>query len=253
MLDPKQRFSQRVENYVKYRPGYPEAIVHLLTAECGLTPQSVVADIGSGTGLLARLFLDNGNPVFGVEPNQEMREVGDAFLAGYARFTSIAATAEATTLPAVSVDFVTVGQAFHWFDAHAALAEFRRILRPRGWVALVWNERQAGGDDMPFLVAYERLLQTYGTDYTSVDHRRFGLEELSHLFGAAPRRATFDYRQNFDFEGVRGRLLSSSYAPLAGHPHFVPMLAELRAIFDAYQQGGQVAFPYNTEVYLWSS
>jgi SAM-dependent methyltransferase len=253
MLDPKQRFSQRVENYVKYRPGYPAALIQLLVAECDLTPQSIIADIGSGTGLLARLFLANGNPVFGVEPNPEMRDAGEAFLRTYPHFTSIAASAEATTLPAASVDFITAGQAFHWFESQAALAEFKRILRPHGWVVLVWNERQAGGDDTPFLVAYEQLLQTYGTDYINVDHRRFGPDELSRLFGAEPRRATFANRQDFDFEGVKGRLLSSSYAPLPGHPHFAPMLAELGAIFDAYQQEGQVAFLYTTEVYLWPS
>lgn len=251
MLDPKQRFSQRVENYVKYRPGYPAAIIQWLAIKCNLTAQSVIADIGSGTGLLAHLFLENGNPVFGVEPNREMREAGEAFLRSFARFTSVAAAAEATTLPAASVDFVTAGQAFHWFEPQAAVAEFRRILRPHGWVVLVWNERQAGGKDTPFLVAYEQLLQTYGTDYATVDHRRFGPDELSRLFGADPQRATFDNRQDFDFEGVKGRLLSSSYAPLAGHPHFEPMLAGLAAIFDAHQENGRVAFLYTTEVYLW--
>ncbi len=251
MQDPKQRFSQRVENYVKYRPGYPAAILPLLASECGLTPQSIIADIGSGTGLLARLFLENGNTVFGVEPNPEMRAAGEAFLAAYPRFVSVAAAAEATTLPEASVDFVTAGQAFHWFDAPAALAEFRRILRPQGWVILVWNERLSD-DSVPFLAAYERLLRTYGTDYTAVDHRRYGPAELTRFFGAAPRRATFANRQDFDFVGLRGRLLSSSYVPLPGHPRYEPMLAELEAIFDTYQENGRVTFLYTTEVLIWA-
>src|SRR5690349_16869253 len=132
MRDPIGRFSDRVENYVKARPGYPPAILPFLVAECGLTPESVIADIGSGTGLLAELWLKHGNRVFGVEPNAAMRAAGERRLADYPRFTSVAATAEATTLPAGSVDFVTAGQAFHWFDGPAAAREFARILRPAG-------------------------------------------------------------------------------------------------------------------------
>src|SRR6266446_9260655 len=113
MSAPTERFSNRVENYIRYRPGYPKEIIELLKAECGLFPQSVVADAGSGTGLLAKLFLENGNLVFGIEPNREMRAAGERLLQAYPRFTSIAGTAEATTLPGQSVDFVTAGQAFH--------------------------------------------------------------------------------------------------------------------------------------------
>src|SRR5438876_6048912 len=139
MPDPTQRFSNRVENYVRYRPGYPKEVLTLLKAECGLKADSIIADIGSGTGILAELFLASGNRVFGVEPNREMREAGERLLQAYPRFTSIAGTAEATTLPNQSVDFITAGQAFHWFDRAQCLREFERILRPGGWVVLVWN------------------------------------------------------------------------------------------------------------------
>lgn len=246
MTDPTNRFTNRVENYVRYRPGYPPAVVTWLAAECGLTADAVVADIGSGTGLLARLFLENGNRVLGVEPNQAMREAGEELLRPFARFESVAARAEATTLPAASVDFVTAGQAFHWFDYAAAAQEFRRILRPGGWVVLVWNERLV--DVTPFLAGYERLLLTYGTDYAQVDHRRVGPDLLRQLFGEDSRRVQFENQQVFDYAALEGRLLSSSYAPLAGQPGYAAMLSELRALFDDHQVDGHVVFWYRTEV-----
>jgi ubiquinone/menaquinone biosynthesis C-methylase UbiE len=169
MTDPTQRFSSRVINYVKYRPSYPAAIIDLLVAECELTPDSIVADVGSGTGLLSELFLKAGNRVLGIEPNREMREAGEQLLRGYERFSSIDATAEATTLPAHSVDFITAGQAFHWFDQARVSTEFVRILRSQGRIVLIWNERRI--DSTPFLRAYEQLLRTYSTDYAEVDHK----------------------------------------------------------------------------------
>ncbi len=248
MTDSTQRFSNRVENYIKYRPTYPAAVVDLLEAECGLTAQSVVADLGSGTGLLAELFLRHGNPVYGVEPNREMREAGERLLADYPRFWSIAGTAEATTLAEGSADFVTAGQAFHWFDRARARVECGRILGAEGWVVLIWNDRRVG--TTPFLEAYERLLLTHGTDYETVNHTNVDADVLGAFFGPGGYRvATFENRQVFDFEGLKGRLLSSSYAPEAGQPGHAPMLAELRAIFEAHQTGGAVAFDYDTRVY----
>jgi len=146
-----ERFSNRVDNYIKYRPGYPQAVIETLAAECGLTSQSVIADIGSGTGILAEMFLKNGNAVTGVEPNREMREAGERLLSAYPRFTSVDGRAEATGLADASVDFVTAGQSLHWFDLKASRREFRRILKPSGWVAIVWNDRR---DESPFMQAY---------------------------------------------------------------------------------------------------
>src|SRR5262245_9983579 len=112
-------------------------MLEVLKNECGLTPDSVIADVGSGTGLLAKLFLENGNRVYCIEPNREMRQAGEGILEDYPKFLSVAGTAEATALSDASVDFVTAGQAAHWFDATKARHEFRRILRPGGWLALV--------------------------------------------------------------------------------------------------------------------
>lgn len=248
-VDPTRRFSTRVENYIKYRPTYPPAIVDLLRRECGLTARAVVADVGSGTGLLSELFLKNGNRVYGVEPNREMREAGERLLAAYDNFVSIDGKAEATTLPGASVDYVAAGQAFHWFDVDATRAEFRRILKPGGRVVLVWNERRVEGS--PFLEAYEGLFKTYGTDYERVAHRYTVEHMVQPFFGANEvTLRTFDNRQVFDFEGLKGRLLSASYAPEPGHPNHQPMMDALRKIFDEHETGGAVAIEYETKVYF---
>lgn len=249
MQDPTQRFSSRVDNYIQYRPSYPRAIVDLLRRECGLTAQWAVADVGSGPGNLTRLFLDNGNRVWGVEPNDEMREAGQRLLRDYPHFSSVAATAEDTTLAGHSIDIVTAGQAFHWFDHERARQEFRRILRPPRWVALIWNERRVAST--PFLAAYEQLLLEYGTDYAQLQHRDTAASGALAAFFAPGgyQTATFVNEQIFDHDGLRGRLLSSSYTPEAGHPRHAAMLEELRALFDAHQSGGTVTFEYDTQVY----
>ncbi len=247
-MNPTQRFSDRVENYVKYRPGYPAAVIDTLRADCHLTGDSVVADVGSGTGILTELFLKNGVRVFGVEPNHEMRAAAERLLGGYARFTSVAATAEATTLPAHSVDFVAAGQAFHWFDRRQARQEFWRILKPHGWAVLVWNLRRT--EATPFLEAYEKLIRTYAIDYESVDHRLITDEVIAAFFRPGTfKLKVFESSRLHDFQGCQGRLLSASYTPRAGHPNYEPMLAELRSIFDAYQVNSMVSFEYETKMY----
>lgn len=242
------RFSDRVENYVRYRPGYPAEAVRVLKDECGLRPEHVTADIASGTGIWTRVLLENGNFVFGVEPNAEMRQAGERWLAGFARFKSVEGTAEATTLADESVDFVTAAQAAHWFDRERARREFVRILRPGGGLVLLWNERET--DSTPFLRDYEKLLLTYGTDYAEVRHERT-TDEVNEFFDPAPFQGrVFAMRQEFDYAGVEGRLLSSSYAPGPGDPKHEPMLRELRRIFAKYAVDGQAVFEYKTRVYF---
>jgi len=245
--NPLARFSNRADNYAKYRPGYPADVIEVLKAECGLNENSLIADIGSGTGILSELFLKNGNSVFAVEPNAAMRKTGEDLLKEYPKFVSIDATAEATTLPGGSVDFVTAAQAFHWFDQTKAKREFTRILKPEGWVVLIWNERRL--DSTAFLRDYEDLLLRYGTDYEKVRHENV-TGELGEMF--APQ--TFDLKtlenaQHFDFESLKGRLLSSSYAPSQDQPNFDEMVSELQEIFDHNQKQGSVSFEYDTKVY----
>lgn len=251
MTDPTRRFSDRVENYVRYRPGYPREVLELLRYECGLTPEAVVADVGSGTGILSRLFLQNGNRVLGVEPNEEMRRAGERLLGGYANFTSVPATAEATTLDDGSVDFVVAGQSFHWFDPGPAQAEFFCVLRSGGWVVLVWNARRSEGTRTPFLEAYERLLEIYGTDYEEVGHGRRGSpEEVRKFFGLGTVEETaFDNLQVLDLEGLKGRALSSSYVPSEGQPGHAGMMEELERVYRAHEEGGTVTVEYDARVY----
>lgn len=247
--DPTRRFSDRVENYVRYRPGYPEEVVHLLRTETGLAPAAVIADVGSGTGISSELFLRHGHTVHGVEPNREMREAAEAMLREHPRFHSVPGTAEATTLPPRSVDCVVAGQAFHWFDTHEARREFARILRPGGWVVLLWNTRRT--DSTPFLRAYEALLQRHGTDYREVQHRNVDPAALRSFFanGAFGVRTLYN-EQRFEFEGLKGRLLSSSYVPAEEHPGYPAMMRTLEHLFEEHAEDGRVCFEYDTELYF---
>jgi SAM-dependent methyltransferase len=240
-----RRFSSRVDTYVRFRPTYPRQIIETLERDCGLTRDSIVADIASGTGIFTKLLLEHGNRVFGVEPNAEMRSAGEEFLAAYSNFKSVEGTAEATTLEYRSVDLVTAAQAGHWFDRQKSRQEFVRILKPGGWAVLVWNERKT--DSTPFLRDYEGLLLRYGTDYNEVRHEHTVVGEF---FDPLPfQERTFDLQQVFDYAGVEGRLMSSSYAPGPAHPNHAPMLRELRQIFDRHQQDGKVSIEYTTRMF----
>jgi SAM-dependent methyltransferase len=247
-VDPKLRFSSRVQNYVRYRPSYPLPVVKLLQRECGLREGTQVADVGSGTGIFTKLLLDAGAVVMAIEPNREMREAAESMLAQNPRFQSLAGSAESTGLAEASVDLVTSAQAFHWFQSEAATAEFHRILRPGGWIVLVWNERLV--DSSPFLKDYERLLRTHSPEYLELNHREFDESRLQEVFEPNPMQvASFPNEQRLDYEGLEGRVLSSSYSPEKGHPAHDPMVTELRRIFDAHQKDGTVAFRYETKVY----
>lgn len=197
--------------------------------------------------MFTRLLLENGNSVFAVEPNAEMRESGVHQLESYKRLVSVAGTAEETTLRSASVDFVTAAQAAHWFDLPRARAEFVRILRPGGWCVLIWNERLTSST--AFLREYEQLLLTYGTDYEEVRHEKT-TAMIHEFFAPSPcEERVFSLRQQFDYDGAAGRLLSSSYAPLEGHPKYAPMMQQLQRIFRAHAVKGIVEFEYKTRVY----
>jgi SAM-dependent methyltransferase len=245
--DSTQRFSGRVDYYIRYRPRYPAAILEPLRTDCLLISDSTIADVGSGTGFLAELFLSNGNTVFGIEPNNEMRKAGERLLRTFPKFHSVAGTAESTDLESESVDFVAAGQAFHWFDLERCREEFERILRPQGWVVLVWNDRRT--DSTPFLAEYENLLQRYGTDYKQVDHKQIDAAVLSEFFRSEPIKKSFPNYQHFGYPSVEGRLLSSSYVPDATQPGYKEMLSALNKLFDAHQDNGRVTFEYDTLLY----
>jgi SAM-dependent methyltransferase len=182
--DAKQRFSNRVADYVRYRPSYPPALIDLLRTECGLRSDDVIADVGSGTGLLSKLLLENGNRVFAIEPNEEMRRAGEEYLATHKNFSSVRGSSEATTLPDSSVDFITAAQAFHWFEPAATHREFLRILKPRGWVVVIWNDRRIS--ETAFGRAYEDLLVRYGTDYARVKEAYPETHDMGNFFAFKP-------------------------------------------------------------------
>lgn len=244
----EERFSNRVENYIRYRPSYPGEMVDLIETEAGLSPESVIADIGSGTGISSELFLKRGYHVTGVEPNGPMRQAAERLLAEYPQFRSVDGNARATTLPDGSVDLVIAAQAFHWFEGEDTRAEFTRILKPGGKVALIWNERRI--DSTPFLRDYEALLNRFGTDYADIRHENIGPESMRRFFPAGYTVHTFFYQQRFSREALEGRLLSSSYTPSPGHPDHEPMIAELRRLHDLHATDGMVEVDYDTRVYL---
>lgn len=253
--DAKTRFSNRVDHYVRYRPSYPKEIVALLTEHCGLTASSIIADVGSGTGILSRLFLENGNTVFSVEPNEPMRLAAEKELSDFANFKSIDATAESTSLPDASVDLVTAGQAFHWFNPAESRKEFQRILRRNpespshtGWVSLIWNIRNFA--EVPFMQKCEELFYRYGTDYQKVFAQRIDVKEIEKFFDNQPLQIfSLPNAQTFDLIGLKGRIQSCSYAPEVGTDAHQAMTAELEKIFAEYQQNGVVQYQYKTMIY----
>lgn len=245
---PTERFSSRVENYVRFRPSYPREVIDLLREECGFTPNSVVADIASGTGLFTRLLLENGNRVFGVEPNKDMRKAGEHYLAGFTNFVSIAGTAESTTLPNESVELITCAQAAHWLKREESLQEFQRILKPNHFVVILFNDRKVKGN--AFSDDYEELVVKYGTDYSEVQRLGRIFEGLEFFTPYSCEKRTLPNYQDFDYESLEGRLLSSSYAPQPGDPSFDPMIVGLKRVFEKHQRSGRVRMEYDTNIYF---
>jgi ubiquinone/menaquinone biosynthesis C-methylase UbiE len=247
--EPTQRFTDRASAYHAHRPRYTGELIAFLASKIGLVPDWVVADIGSGTGISAEPFLLNGNTVFGIEPNVEMRAMGERNLAEYPAFHSVAATAETTTLADASVDLVIAGQAFHWFRRDEAAREFARILRPGGWIVLMWNERLA--DSSPFARAYENALIQHGLDYTKTDPKKVSGDEkaINEFLGPKCQMQTFQHSRSMTFEDLVGLASSASYAPLPGHPKHRGLIAALRAAFDASAVHGTVPMEYILKVY----
>ncbi|MBS0578291.1 MAG: class I SAM-dependent methyltransferase [Proteobacteria bacterium] len=243
-----ERFSSRVGDYARYRPSYPAGAIALLQERCGLGPRAVVADIGSGTGILTALLLPHAAQVFAVEPNDPMRAAADASLGGDPRFVSVRGTAEATTLAPGSVDLLVAGQAFHWFKVAPARAEALRITRPGAFGALLWNEHPTRGS--AFLADYERLLRRHASEFEAVLRSRVDEPAMREYLGGAMECVRFPNQQSFDYEGLRGRLMSSSYAPEPGHPEHLPLIRGLEAVFARHQRDGRILFPYVTLVYF---
>ncbi len=248
-LKPKARFSNRVENYLKYRPGYPDEIIAYLGKNTTLHKNCVIADIGSGTGKLSELFIRHGYQVHAVEPNSKMRHAAEKFFKNNKKYISLNGSAEAIPLADNSVDMIVVGQAFHWFETESAVKEFRRILNKNGFIILIWNNRDIIAHGL--MRDYERLLQQYGNDYKQIRSIYYGTRGMKRLFKSEDvERVVFDYKQVFDFPGLKGRLESSSYCPLPGTDTYNNMIIKLGEIFNKHAEDNKVKITYKTEIYI---
>ncbi len=246
-LNSLTRFSNRVENYVKCRPHYPNEIINFLQIECGLSSTAIIADIGSGTGISSELFLINGNKVYGVEPNKEMRQAGEKTFSDNPNFISVDAKAEATTLQSESVEFIVSGQAFHWFHKVACKNEFKRILKPDGYVILMWNLRDRKSS---FMDQYENILIKYGKDYEKLYQDDVDETEIKNFFyPAVMNKIKFPHFQDLNYEALEGRLLSSSYIPLNDSPFYNDMIMALKNIFAKNNINKKVKMEYETVMY----
>ncbi len=250
MINPTTRFSNTVKNYIRFRPGYPPEFLIFMKNELALDPNSIIADIGSGTGKLSRLFLENGNSLYGIEPNTEMRSAAEDLFDNYLNFHSLEGTAEAISLESHSIDFITAAQAFHWFDVDKTKKEFKRILKPNGYVLLIWNKRL--DNKSAFMKDYNAFLENYSTDLQSINLRRVANETgMNQFFGEGKfQMKRFEHFQQFDFSGVKGRYLSCSYAYQKEHPDYEKAMKQLNIIFDQHEQNGKLKMWYEMVVYF---
>lgn len=245
-VDNTKRFSNRVEDYIKYRPTYPNEMLNVLAKELGLTSEKVIADIGSGTGISSIPFLKNRNRVFGIEPNKEMREAQEEILKEYTNFKSVNGTAEETKLENKTVDLIFCGQAFHWFDKEKSKKEFSRILKENGNLVFVWNSRSTKTD---FQKEYEQILYDYIEEYKNVNHRNIEDLDIQKFFSPKKMKIyELHNEQKFDLDGLKGRLKSSSYCPKEGEEH-TKLISEIENLFYKHQEDNIIKFNYETKIY----
>jgi SAM-dependent methyltransferase len=245
MKDSTKRFSDRVDDYIKYRPSYPQQLIKLLSHKMDLNSSSVIADIGSGTGILSQLFIDNGNRVYAVEPNNEMRKAAELFFSNHPKFISINGTAENTNLGSDGIDFIFAGQAFHWFDKRLAKIEFERILKKEGHIVLVWNVRDDTDD---FQKEYEAILKQL-PEFNDSSHKNISDEDIRDFFSPKEmHKERAENFQTFNLEGLKGRLKSSSYVPKSGTV-FEKLMLQAESLFHKFEKKGAIDFLYKTDIY----
>jgi len=245
--DFTRRFTGRAFFYSTSRPSYPGRILDILRTEIGFDQTYVVADIGSGTGLLSELFLTNGNRVPGVEPNDDMRNFAENILVKFPRFLSVRGTAEHTSLEGASIDLVSVGQALHWFDCEVSSREFARILKTNGHVCIVYNDRN---NQDPFMREYDQIVSRYARDRANVPN--IDDAYLSGFFRKGKySKFSLPNEQLLDFEGLLGRMTSASYMPNpSDEEQFALLRKDVARIFKTYEKRGKVRMLYDTAVFL---
>ncbi|GAB4384659.1 MAG: class I SAM-dependent methyltransferase [Phycisphaerales bacterium] len=244
-MNPTHRFSQRVDDYVRYRPDYPQAAIDAIFEGMGFASLLTVADVGAGTGILSRQLAARGALVVAVEPNPEMR----AACTAHERILLQDGTAEATGLKDHSVDLITCGQAFHWFDTEKALAEFRRVIRGLGRLAIMWNTRDV---DDPVTTGYTAAIRKASDEHPAesrMDDVR-GFEDSAYFTDL--RALTFPHVQWLTLDGLIGRARSASYCPTSG-PKYRTLMDELTALHARHADPkGRVALRYVTKLFLLS-
>jgi SAM-dependent methyltransferase len=249
IADPTKRFTDRVSNYVKYRPGYPSEVLDFLREEGNLSEGSMIADVGSGTGIFTDLLLKQGYKVFAVEPNEAMQHAAVDQLGSNKNFTPVNGTAEATTLADSAVEMIVCAQAFHWFNSEKTRLEFKKILKEDGHAALIWNNREADTDE--FSIAYESLLKQDSVDYNKVNHRNVKDIDFKSFFRDGQYKVVkYPNEQVFDEDGLLGRAFSSSYVPDENSVDGKKFKEVLTELFANYNKNGSVSFRYQTEVYF---
>lgn len=244
-VNPTSRFSNRAENYARFRPGYPDGLFAFLETAMNIKASDCIVDIGSGTGLFAEPFLKRGFSVVCIEPNDDMRKAGEERLKKYVAFQSIGSTAEGTGLPDESVDLITVAQTFHWLDPIGARLETKRVLKPHGQVVLAWNRQTSESE-------FEKKYTALRNQYRIGEPGPVQIDPVAiqQFFApAVPVVKTFENEQLLDFEGLKGQLLSKSYIPLPGHETYDAMITDLIKLFVNYNESGLVRIRYETLLY----
>lgn len=245
-MKSSQRFNGRHTDYDRFRPGYPTELINHIESFATLNPGAEIADIGSGTGIFSSYFIDKGYSVTAVEPNDDMRAIAEQKLNAFKNFHSQSNQAENTGLPDHSINLITAAQSFHWFDLDRTIDEFRRILKPSGYVALIWNQRST---HEPFQKAYDAVIQTFAQDYDSVNHQTLEDSEYTQIFREGQfEHHTWPYQQSFDLDGLIGRMRSSSYCPPEISTAYSDLLKDINELFNRFQQQGQVAFNYKSSL-----
>jgi len=248
-LKPTERFSGRVEAYRRYRSAYSREIIPVLQERCALTSDSIVADIGAGTGMLAELFLENGNRVFAVEPNTDMRAACEELVERYPRLTCVDGTAENTGLSDQSIDFVTVGRAIHWFDQDKCRYEFARILRDGGWILLAGQGPHQRTE--PVARDFRTILENHCIDFARL-RQRYDIEAaVRRLFaGGDFQEAEFHDTEEMTYEDLEGFMLSLSVTPQPDYPGFPAMQRALHEYFARHESGGKLRMPTTCKIHF---
>lgn len=244
-----ENFTGKADLYSMFRPSYPNEYINYLHSENYLSEGSVIADIGSGTGILTKLLLEKKLNVLAIEPNNDMRGIAEKNLWVYDQYKSINATAENTSLKNNSVDLITVAQAFHWFDKEKFRLECKRILKENSKVSLVWNSKDVLS---PLMIELQEICKETCPKFKGFSG---GIEDTPDVYNQFLKNGIYEmmvYRNDLemDLEGFLGRNLSSSFSPLREEKEFEPYRTALTNLFYKNGLNGKIIYPYITKSYL---